>query len=66
MCRVRTTGLLHEPELFNFKLCLMRQTDHFINSIMYIEIDTCVVRKTGPLLPPKLFKVKLRLIYETD
>ena len=28
MCRVRTTGPLHEPKLFNFKLCLMRRTDH--------------------------------------
>ena len=28
MCRVRTTGPLHEPKLFNFKLCLMRPTDH--------------------------------------
>ena len=28
MCRVRATGPLHEPKLFNFKLCLMRRTDH--------------------------------------
>ena len=28
MFRVRTTGPLHELKLFNFKLCLMRRTDH--------------------------------------
>ena len=27
MCRVRTTGLLHAPKLFEVKLHLMRQTD---------------------------------------
>ena len=28
MCRVRTTGPLHKPKLFNVKLHLMRHTDH--------------------------------------
>ena len=28
MCRVRTTGHLHKPKLFNFKLDLMRLNDH--------------------------------------
>ena len=28
MFRDRTTGPFHEPKLFNFKLCLMRRTDH--------------------------------------
>ena len=28
MCRVKTTGPIHKPKLFNFKLCLLRRTDH--------------------------------------
>ena len=28
MCTVRTTGPLHKPKLFNFKLRSVRHTDH--------------------------------------